>query len=219
MNARQRTDRPPDVSARVRRPALLALLAALTGVAAAAAIVGLVRVSRTIERAPLVIVRAADELAPALDAAPWAGEEADTAEGPLVWALAPLACNTCGAFYDRVLPQLEQSGASVRLIVYAPRDERDPAVLARAALWAQARDPGLLSALRGEGAPRPLDSDPAAVEGFVEWGRASHDRIARILRLNGADMATPALFWRAGPEWRASLGNPPHTADYVRRDF
>jgi hypothetical protein len=218
MNARTK-DRPPEPSARVRRPTLLVLLAALTLAAAAAAVVGLAQMARTLEQAPIVVARAGEELAPALEAAPWAGEEGDAPQGRIVWALAPLACGRCADFYDNVLPSLARAGASVRLIVYAPRAERDSAALARAAHWAQARDAALLETLRGEAAPRPPDAAPAAIEGFVEWGRASHDRIAGILRLNGADLATPALFWQVGGEWRASLGNHPYSADYVRRDL
>ncbi len=41
--------------------------------------------------------------------------------------------------------------------------------------------------------------EPAATEGFLEWGRASFERIDTALRRNGQQLAAPALFWRVGP--------------------
>jgi len=211
--------RRPEAGAPVRKPWLVVLMVALCFAAAAGAIIGLAGLSRTLESRPIVIVQGADALQSVLSQAPWAGPPVVEPGQGTVWALAPIDCADCPRFFDDILPSIEADGAAVRLILYAPRGEADAAALARVAVWAQARDASLLAQLRGDGVAAPPEADPAAIEGYVEWGRAAHDRIAGIVALNGTEMKTPALFWRRGPEWRALIGAGPNASDHVRREL
>src|SRR5262249_55054486 len=102
----------------------------------------------------------------------------------------------------------------------SPREGRHPRLDAWTAAFAENRNIALLAPLR---ARRPIPEqptdDPAIVEGYLEWGRASYDRVATIVARNGGTMRTPALFWRRGPEWRAAIGKDGGLADRALREL
>lgn len=209
--------RLPEPAAPVKRPWLVAVLAIGALASLGAAIYGLTGLSAAIAERPQTIVQGAEYLGEALEAAPWTelGEG-----GPVIWALAPARCRECRAFFTHDLPSLERLGVRVRLIVAAPRDENDAGVLAWTAQAAQARGAGQLAPLLGgQSLPPAPRADPAEVEGYLEWGRATHDRLAGIVELNGLDMETPTLFWQRGEEWRADIGRDPFAAAHVRREL
>jgi len=78
--------------------------------------------------------------------------------------------------------------------------------------------PSLQMWAAGDALP-PASTDPNEQEGYREWGRASWDRVAAVLRENGVDPKLPLLIWRRGPEWRVLVGTRAATLDALRRDM
>ncbi|MBL8551731.1 MAG: hypothetical protein JNJ73_17215 [Hyphomonadaceae bacterium] len=204
-------------SAEVRRPWLVALMGAAALAAAGLAMAGLVGLAMSLRAEPVTVVIADEELGPALAEAPWAESGG---EGPVVWVVASGQCDGCADLLGRDLAQLEAEGLRVRLILVSPREGRHPRLDAWTAAFAETRDPSLLAPLR---AHRPVPEvprdDPAIIEGYLEWGRASYDRIAAIVARNGATLRAPSLFWRRGAEWRLAVGTDGAAADRALREL
>lgn len=199
---------------RVQRPALLALMGAIAFVSALAATGGLFLGHQARLAGPVTLTSGAVALEDALLDAPWLGPEND---GPVVWAITRADCAACGSLPPSVLTELAEEGVDVRVIAVAARG--GDGAIENAAALAHARD---WNALRewSESAPlEPTTSDKAAIEGYAEWGRASYDRIAALLRSNGVEPQLPVLLWRRGPEWRAVTKGGRAALDAVRHDL
>ncbi|MGE0827812.1 MAG: hypothetical protein AB7O04_00475 [Hyphomonadaceae bacterium] len=201
----------------VKRPWLVALLAVLCTAAAGAAIIGLAGVSYMLRLRPQTLLYETASLGEALDESPWI--ETGGA-GPIVWAVLPPRCPQCANFFHRDLPALEADGLRVRVILYAPRDERDARLAAWVAEAARVRRADQLAWLKADAdMPAVQGRDAAEREGYLEWGRAARDRLAAIIAANGATMEAPVLFWRRGPEWRVDLGPDHLRAAHARREL
>lgn len=201
---------------RVQRPTLLALMSAIVLVSGVAATAGLVGRHQSLLAGPVTLTTGTAALEDALLDAPWLGPEND---GPVVWAITSADCAACGALPPQVLAALEDEEIDVRIVAVAARDGAKSGALESAASLAHARD---WNALRDWTAAAPLEpttADGAAIEGYAEWGRASWDRVAAILRGNGIEPDMPVLVWRRGPEWRAVTHGRRSALDAVRRDL
>jgi hypothetical protein len=197
----------------VRRPWLLALVAAAAMASAGLTMAGLVGLAGSLRAEPATVAIADEQLSDALNDAPWVDAGG---QGPVVWVVAAARCDGCAQFHQQDLPRLEAAGLRVRIIMVSRREDRHPELDAWTAAFAEARDPTMLVPLKAARAlPQPPPDDPAEVEGNLEWGRASYDRIAAIVARNGGRMRMPALFWRRGAEWRAAIGRDAHLADRV----
>ncbi|MDX2235176.1 MAG: hypothetical protein NW200_11830 [Hyphomonadaceae bacterium] len=199
---------------RVERPALLGLVCAIAF--GAAGLAGFSLWSQHAQRlaGPVTLVAETDEIADALADSPWTGSDST---GPIVWAFTAPDCADCGRLDAAAVAALSQEEMEIRMVVVAPRSapEADPA----AAALAESRDWTALERWAAGDAIAPVSADAAAREGYVEWGRASWDRVAAILRENDIDPRLPLLIWRRGPEWRVLPGGPAVTLDAVRRDM
>jgi len=201
---------------RVQRPALLILMSAIVFVSVMAAGGGLLGRYQARLAGPVTLITGAAAMEDALLDAPWIGPEND---GPVVWAVTRSDCAACGALPPTVLSELAEEGIDVRIIAIAAREGAKPDAVQSAATLAHARD---WNALRDWSATAPLEpttADAAAAEGYAEWGRASYDRIAALLRANGVEPQLPVLLWRRGPEWRAVTKGGRSALDAVRRDL
>jgi hypothetical protein len=198
---------------RVARPSLLALACAIAFGAAALAGYGLW--SRHAERlaGPVTLVSETEEIADALADSPWTGSEST---GPIVWAFTRPDCD-CGRLTPEAVAALSDEEMEIRMVVIAPRDMSQPP--ADVAALAEARDWGTLERWAEGERVAAQTPDAATQEGYVEWGRASWDRLSALLRANGIDPRLPLLVWRRGPEWRVLVGGNGATLDAVRRDM
>ena len=213
----------PHPSPRVRRPALLWLVSAIAFAAAALAGAGLVSMHAARLAGPVTLVSDTEEIADALSDSPWAGSPAN---GPIVWAFTRPDCRDCGKLDAASLAALADEEMEIRMVVVAPRGVGDagadapPTLMhAAAASLAENRDWAEMQRWSAGETPIPFTGDRASADGYVEWGRASFDRIAAILRDNGVDPKLPLLIWRRGPEWRVLVGGRAVTLDALRRDM
>ena len=213
----------PQTSPRVRRPALLWLVSAIAFAAAALAGAGLVGMRAARLAGPVTLVSDTEEIADALSDSPWAGSPAN---GPIVWAFTRPDCRDCGKLDAASLAALADEEMEIRMVVVAPRGVGDagadapPTLMhAAAASLAENRDWAEMQRWSAGETPIPFTGDRASADGYVEWGRASFDRIAAILRDNGVDPKLPLLIWRRGPEWRVLVGGRAVTLDALRRDM
>lgn len=197
---------------RVERPALLWLVIAIAFAAAALAGLGLLNLRATSLAGPVTLVTQTEPLADALADSPWTGSPE---EGPIVWAFTD-SQRRDGPLGTGAIAALSEEAMELRIVVVAPRAGETDVAAAIAAQrdwetvrrWAVAGEP-----------PAQTLRDAAAAEGYVEWGRASWDRVAALMRANGVEPRLPLLLWRRGPEWRALVGVPAATVDHVRRDM
>ncbi len=203
-----------DAVRRVERPALLWLASVIAFGAAAMAGLGLW--SRHAERlaGPVTLVSETDQIADALSDSPWAGSESN---GPIVWAFTRPDCDDCGQLDAAAIAALAEEDMEIRMVVVAPRTDADGD--AAAAALAESRDWAALQRWAEGDAIAPQTTDDAARDGYIEWGRASWDRVAAILRENDLDPRMPLLIWRRGPEWRVLIGGRAVTLDAVRSDM
>jgi hypothetical protein len=193
----------------VRRPWLVSVLGAFAFVAALGAVTGLGGLSAALQERPVTLAAESDLLEAALQEAPWDELGGD---GPVVWAVAPVRCGECAPFFEKDLPALAAQGLRVRLIVIEPRSANPPRKeeAARAApefIRVRALD------------PTPSLFAAAEPEGRLEWARASYDRIAAIMAVNGAPMELPCLIWRRGSEWRAAFARAGRGAEHARQEL
>ena len=202
---------------RVQRPALLGLMCAIAFGAALAAGAGLMNLNAARLAGPVTLVTATGEVADALSDSPWVGSPAN---GPIVWAFTAPDCAACGKLTPAAIAALAEEEMEIRMIVVAPRGKGVAASDGAVAALAETRDWDELRRWTAGVAPTTaVPRDASVVEGNVEWGRASWDRIAAILRDNGVDPKLPLLIWKRGPEWRVLVASPAATLDAVRRDM
>ena len=208
---------------RVARPVLLGLVSAIAFGAAALAGAGLYGMNAARLAGPVTLVADTEEIADALADSPWVGS-ADN--GPIVWAFTRPDCRDCGKLDAASIAALVDEDMEIRMVVVAPRGESDAAaeaapspMHAAAASLAQARDWSEMQRWSAGEATQPFSGDRVSADGYVEWGRASFDRVAAILRDNGVDPKLPLLIWRRGPEWRVLVGGRAVTLDALRRDM
>lgn len=205
-----------EASPRVQRPALLWIVAATAFAAMFAAIAGLLNLDALRRAGPIPLTAHADEILDALSDSPWIGSESN---GPIVWSIVKADRACCWRVTPAALAGLSEESMELRMIVVAPRGAAPDRALREAAGFAQERDwPALRAWVDGKGAGT-LPADPDVTEGYAEWGRASFDRVAAILRDNGVEPRLPLVIWRVGPEWRVLTGSPNARLDAVRRDM
>ncbi|MBL8558883.1 MAG: hypothetical protein JNM47_09205 [Hyphomonadaceae bacterium] len=201
---------------RVRRPGLLVVMAGMALVSALAAGGGLFSRHQAQLAGPVILVAGTETMEDALLDAPWLGPENG---GPVVWALTKADCADCGALPPTEVAALAEEEIDVRVVAVAARDGAGANALDSAASLAHARD---WNTLRDWSKHAPLElttTDSAAREGYAEWGRASYDRVAAVLRENGVEPKLPILIWRRGPEWRVVTNGNRTSLDQVRRDL
>lgn len=200
------------MSARVARPALLWLVSALAFGFAGMAGLSLWGLGATKLAGPVSLVSRTADIADALEDSPWTGSAPN---GPIVWAFVPVDCRSCGRLTAGAIAGLADEEMEIRMVVVAPRNGAAGAAPA----LAETRDWATLEQWVDGGAVAAPTNDEAAREGYVEWGRASWDRVSAIMRDNDLDPRLPLLLWRRGPEWRVLQGSPAATLDAVRRDM
>lgn len=204
---------------RVQRPTLLGLVCAIAFGSALAAGSGLWGLREARLAGPVSLVAATEGVADALGDAPWIGSESN---GPIVWAFTRPDCD-CGRLTPAAVAGLAEEEMEIRMVVVSPRpgDARAAPAASDAdvAALAEARDWRMLKAWAGGQKLTGAPADRAAAEGDIEWGRASYDRLAAILRENGVSPKLPLLIWRRGPEWRVLVGSHAATLDTVRHDM
>jgi hypothetical protein len=216
----------------VKRPRLLAGVVAAVGSLVAMAAIGFADLRDYLGASPTVVAVGASQLQAALQDAPALVDNPN--DSPTVWLLTSPRCEECRRFENRDLARLQAMGVKVNVIVVAPRDApgvtaADRSLVANLALkreWSvfkacMATAPSLAPKVFEVNAGCAVNAvgDEAVVDGYLEWGRASHDRISAVLAANGADMKLPALFWRRGVEWRALVGEDPRAVEHVARDL
>lgn len=196
----------------VKNPAALAIAAAATVGLTALAQAGLFGLSAApLANGALPIGSAA--LEDALDRAPFV----PIAEGEIeVWIISGIDCPSCRTVERRARAAAETSGYALNLLIAAPRgaplEEAEAvglAALARqgAGAWTDCVDASRgLTFVSDVKCRRHVSTDPAEIEGYVEWGRASYDRIERVLAVNGIALEPPAVIWRDEDGWRVSSG-------------
>jgi hypothetical protein len=155
---------------------------------------------------PLVIASDRADLPDALADAPFvaANDRSD------VWILVKPGCPDCEKLQSGLVAKLIEQGVGVHVMVVLPREDiASPAIAAGVAQIAARKDWTMLLACypRAGAGCETGALEPEAEDGYLEWGRASLDRIEPILAANDASVAFPMAFWRAGREWRAALGD------------
>lgn len=204
----------PQAAPRVDRPTLLWLAATLAFGAALLAVAGLVNLQAARLAGPVTLVSHTEEIADALADSPWTGS---AESGPVVWAFTRPDCGDCGALAPREVLSLADEEMEIRMVVVAPRTTA--AAAESVAALAETRDWAALERWAAGEDAAAQTPDAAVREGYVEWGRASWDRLAALLRENGVDPRLPVLIWRRGPEWRVLVGSRAASLDHVRRDM
>lgn len=201
---------------RVQRPELLALVAGIALLSAFAAGGGLISRQQAQAAGPVILISSVEAMEDALLDAPWLGPENG---GPVVWALTKADCAACGALPPTEVAALADEEIDVRVVAVAAREGADAGAQDSAASLAHARDWGTLRDWSATAPLEPTTPDKAAREGYAEWGRASYDRVAAVLRENGVEPKLPILIWRRGPEWRVVTNGKSASLDHVRRDL
>ena len=196
------------------------MLGAAIGITTAAALClgfALWDLSQRRSAAPAVVAVEKTVLAEALEDAPWISSGGD---GPELWLVTATDCPACRTFEQRVLPGLLDRGIDAHVILVVPEaaNANDEQAQKVAAL-AKRRDWVSLHNWMNNRDDIEATLEPAAAEGFVEWGRASYERIGQALRRNGQELAAPALFWRSGPEWRASVRPDSRATAFLENDL
>ena len=202
----------------IARPVVFVAVLAAVAVAFAAAGWTLMSRGGASARGPLVIAVDRASLPDALADAPFIAAN-DRAE---VWIVSTPDCPACAELERGLAARLAKRGVGVRVMIAAPRDEDYvPANLARVAGLAARLDWATYVACfrDGEQACAAEALEPAAADGYLEWGRAALDRIAVIVRANDAEVAYPLVFWRAGKEWRGAVGGDAEALAALERDF
>jgi hypothetical protein len=188
----------------IQRPVVLLALVGLTAAAFAGAGMSVSRLNadRALSGASAPVLEAADEVALALDAGPWISEAPEAAAG--IWALAPLACETCPQFHAVTVARLAGAQQGLRVLAF-PGADASPEEGVLAARFAKARD---WTAYRAFAENRTLEAtggvglDPDEAEGFALWARASAERLAGM----GVAIDQPTILWRTSQGWRMLSG-------------
>lgn len=206
----------PVAHAVVTRPALFAAVLALAAAAFAGAGWSLWRAA-TDGPGWLVVAVDRDQLPDALADGPFvaAGGAGD------VWIVSTPNCPACARVETQAAKDLAGRGVGVRVMMLAPRAAQiDDATRARVAVVAARRDWLAYQACF----PTPQAGcevgalDAETVDGYLEWGRATQDRLAAVVTANDAPIRYPLVFWRAGREWRFAPGADAADLRQVARD-
>jgi len=201
---------------RVQRPVVLGLMSGIVLMSAVAAGGGLISRQQAQAAGPVILVSGVEAMEDALLDAPWLGPENG---GPVVWALTRADCADCGALPPVEVAELADEEIDIRVVALAAREGAKGGAQESAASLAHARDWNTLRDWSAAAPLEPTTTDKAAQEGYAEWGRASYDRVAAVLRQNGVEPTLPILIWRRGPEWRVVTNGKSASLDYVRRDL
>jgi hypothetical protein len=199
----------------VQRQSMLAIAIGLTAAAGLLLAFALWDLGQRRAAAPAVMAVEKTALVEALEDAPYISSGGT---GPTLWVVTATDCPACRAFERRILPKLLDRGIEARVILVAGR-EAGGGESKLVAAFAKQRDWTTLNAWMAGRSETVSYLEPAATEGFVEWGRASFERIDAALRRNGQQLAAPALFWRVGPEWRASIRPDERAEAYLKDDL
>jgi hypothetical protein len=218
--------------ASILRPRFLSAVVACCVGSLALALAGLADVRTAIAEAPQIIAVEAAALETALEESPVLA----TAEaGPVAWLVTAPDCEDCRHLEEAAFNRLSAAGIAVK-VVMAPANESPNAtsVEARAFVAAlaarqdyQSLAPCLVSrrdeadslVRRVACRTSAVELSAPAIEGYLEWGRASHERIAAVLAANGLEPRAPALIWRRGGEWRAAVGRDQRSVAAAVRDL
>jgi hypothetical protein len=203
----------------VKRWPMLGLAGGLLAAASLCLAFGLYDLGQRRVAAPAVVAVEKSSLSEALADAPFVSSNG---QGPVLWLVTAPDCAPCRAFERKVLPGLLDRGVEARVILVAPREAR---IDAGEAQWiaAVARRREWVSLHKwmtgGAAAGTDIPLEPSAAEGYLEWGRASFERIDSALHQNGLALAAPSVFWRVGPEWRASVKPDERAIKFLRDDL
>jgi hypothetical protein len=202
----------------VKQLPMLGIAGGLLAAASLCLAFGLYDLGQRRAAAPAVVAVEKTNLAEALDDAPYVSSRGD---GPVLWLVTAPDCAPCRAFERKVLPGLLDRGVEVRVILAAPREARIDAGEAQwiAAVARRREWVSLHKWMTGGAAQADVSLEAPAAEGYLEWGRASFERIDGALHENGLALAAPALFWRVGPEWRASVKPDERAIKFLRDDL
>ncbi len=139
-----------------------------------------------------------------------------------IWVVSPIDCRDCSRPIAGLLGE-DADAATLRIMLVARREAQldeahaiSLAALARhgADAWSDCIDESRFPRIAADGACRShISADPAEIEGYVEWGRASYDRLSAILAVNGMELSPPAVFWRDEDGWRVSMGEDARLPD------
>jgi hypothetical protein len=161
---------------------------------------------------PTDITDKGEAIAEALEAAPFVSA-AGVAPAQL-WAIAPAVCADCARFHRETVAVLAAGEGLVRVLVAPQRNAGGDetafvAALAKRRDWAAYRRFADTGAMVGDAAM----TDPAEVEGFAEWARASADRLATL----GVTVDGPVVMWAVGDAWRIVSGPAALDAGRIQR--
>lgn len=202
----------------ITRPGLFAVCLAVAMAAFAAAGWSLWDLRSHLLAEPMVVAVDRAALPAALEDAPYIA----SGDGADVWVLVTPDCPKCRALENGTVARLVEAGVDVRLVIVAPRGaDFDDATLVRVAGLAAERDWDVYLKCFTQAAAtcQPRALEPAAREGYLEWGRAAIDRVAAVADANDSKLTYPAIFWRRGKEWRAIMGADPRGLGHLTRDF
>jgi hypothetical protein len=188
----------------LRRPAIFAFALAALILASGALAAGLAQLAARRDAAPVVVAVDKDDLEAALGSAPWTSSGDG---GRVLWLVTAPDCAPCRTFERDDVPRLLGAGVEVRAILVAPRGlalstpaARDVAMLTKERDW-----DAVHLWMQGKRDSSNDQVEEAEEDGMLEWGRQSDERIAAVLKRNGLALGAPALFWKNGREWRASV--------------
>lgn len=138
-----------------------------------------------------------------------------------VWIISTPDCAACAALEAQAIRDLAERGVGVRVMMLAPRDATtDDATRARVAVVAARQDWLVYRACfpKAQSGCEAGALDPEAIDGYIEWGRATQDRIGAVVAANDAPLRFPMVFWRAGREWRFATGADAADLRQIARD-
>lgn len=191
--------------AAIRRPAAFAAVAAATAALAASCLVSLLDLRVALRDGPRPVLAGASALEQALLDAP--AQTVTFGDGAAeAWLITTPDCADCREVEATLVPQVEGAGSlTLHVLLVAPRQaqadsagESAAVLLAKGSDWRSAR--ACLGGARGCDEPM----EPAEREGYLEWGRASFERIAASLQADGLSLRPPALIWREDGAWRVA---------------
>lgn len=176
-------------------------------------------------KTPQTIRIATDQLADALENAPWVSPGLD---GTKLYAIGYRACKGCISYQNSEFEDLHAAGIDTRVILFARRALSYTAERAVIADLACTREWPIYQRWMADKEEMYYEryGTPPAPEGdtrrkaCLDWSRIVHDRLAGIMADNGWAMETPALFWQnAKGEWRFFVGDSAQGKRMIRREL
>ena len=180
------------------------------------------------EAAPFWIVERADELALALEEAPYVSQGRN---GPVLYVVTFRDCPSCLSFKAAELERLNDIGVDIRWIVYA-RADRDgasrsgPEERALVAELAMTRNYKLFEAWYAVSAqeyyqtatlPLPADGDPERTAALDAQRELVGETLKGILADNGEEIFIPTMLWKETGGWRGYVGYAEESFAAVRK--